>query len=274
MAFTLIDGVLAHDEFAAPPDPSTTQLIEGFAPFQSPTPAGTSALVEGMPGQEFSTPASSSPQPVDGIQGLTTWEAPAVAGEHTTSGTLVGQTGGLAASSTHIGNHSSAGALTGQLGGLAASASHSASHASTGALVGQAGGLSALSLRLPAAASLFTSGALIGEGASLSGIATRSSPAILPSRRLGGSPPRKVLSSPPRDEFAESLWSRYQKPPASIPLAEVPPSSTLTPLSKVIGQTRSSVLAKFPHSSTIDLTKLIVPVEESIPDEVFLLALL
>jgi hypothetical protein len=55
VAFTLIDGVIAHDAFATPATP------------------GTSALVDGINNQQFNTPASATAQPVDAVLGLTTW---------------------------------------------------------------------------------------------------------------------------------------------------------------------------------------------------------
>jgi hypothetical protein len=55
MAFTLIDGVIAHDAFATPAAP------------------GTSQLVDGINNQAFATPASATAQPVDAVLGLTTW---------------------------------------------------------------------------------------------------------------------------------------------------------------------------------------------------------
>lgn len=249
MAFVLIDGVLAHDEFAAPPDPSTTQLIEGFAPFQTPTSPGTSGLVEGFPSQEFSAPADPSAAPVDGVLGLTTWEAASTV------------------------EHAASGALVGQFGSLEGSATHQALHAASGVLAGQPGVLAGSSLRTTPAASFSSSGALVGPGSVLGGSALRSSPVTAPLPSRGGGPTRKHKAPPPlRDEFAESLLVRY-KPP--VPSPAVPPeTATLAPVSKAVGQTRPSVLAKFSPSPTIDLTKLVVQVEESIPDEVFLLALL
>lgn len=59
MTWQLIDGVVAHDAFAAP------------------TPPGAPALIEGLSQQQFAPGRSATAAPVDGVLGLSSWAAPA-----------------------------------------------------------------------------------------------------------------------------------------------------------------------------------------------------